>query len=178
MEKLKGTKTEQNLLTAFAGESQARNKYTYYASEARKQGYEQIAAFFEETANNEKEHAKLFFKLLGMLGKTEENLKHAAEGENYEWSTMYPEFAKTADEEGFASIAKIFRAIADIEKKHEERYNTLLHNIKDDKVFNRSENTIWICRNCGHIYIGSDAPKSCPACMHPQAYFEIYCRNY
>lgn len=178
MKDLKGTKTEQNLLAAFAGESQARNKYTYYASVAKKEGYEQIAALFEETANNEREHAKLYFKLLNMLGSTTENLEHAAHGENYEWTEMYPTFAKEADEEGFPSIAKIFRSVAAIEKNHEERYITLHKNIKEGKVYKRDENTIWICRNCGHIHIGSEPPKACPACMHSQAYFEIYVKNY
>lgn len=178
MKELKGTKTEQNLLAAFAGESQARNKYTYYASAAKKEGYEQIAAFFEETANNEKEHAKMWFKQLNGIGTTIENLEAAAGGENYEWTDMYPSFAKTAKEEGFDAIARLFERVAEIEKKHEERYKTLLKNIKDEKVFKRDENTIWICRNCGHIHIGSEPPKACPACWHSQSYFEIYNRNY
>jgi len=178
MKELKGTKTEQNLLAAFAGESQARNKYTYYASAAKKEGYEQIAAFFEETANNEKEHAKMWFKQLNGIGTTIENLEAAAGGENYEWTEMYPSFAKTAKEEGFDAIARLFERVAEIEKKHEERYKTLLKNIKDEKVFKRDENTIWICRNCGHIHIGSEPPKACPACWHSQSYFEIYNRNY
>ena len=178
MKDIKGTKTEQNLLAAFAGESQARNKYTYYAGVARKEGYEQIAALFEETAENEKMHAKLHFKLLNMLGSTMQNLEDAASGEHYEWTEMYPSFAKEAEEEGFGNVAKIFLRIADIEKKHEERYKKLLSNLKEDIVFKRGENTIWICRKCGHIHIGSEPPKSCPACMHPQAYFEIYNENF
>ncbi len=178
MKELKGTKTEQNLLAAFAGESQARNKYTYYASAAKKEGYEQIAAFFEETANNEKEHAKMWFKQLNGIGTTIENLEAAAGGENYEWTDMYPSFAKTAKEEGFDAIARLFERVAEIEKKHEERYKTLLKNIKDERVFKRDESTIWICRNCGHIHIGSEPPKACPACWHSQSYFEIYNRNY
>ncbi len=178
MKELKGTKTEQNLLAAFAGESQARNKYTYYASAAKKEGYEQIAAFFEETANNEKEHAKMWFKQLNGIGTTVENLEAAAGGEYYEWTEMYPSFAKTAKEEGFDAIARLFERVAEIEKKHEERYKTLLKNIKDEKVFKRGESTIWICRNCGHIHVGNEPPKACPACWHPQSYFEIYNRNY
>jgi len=178
MKELKGTKTEQNLLAAFAGESQARNKYTYYASAAKKEGYEQIAAFFEETANNEKEHAKMWFKQLNGIGTTIENLEAAAGGEYYEWTEMYPSFAKTAKEEGFDAIARLFERVAEIEKKHEERYKTLLKNIKDEKVFKRGESTIWICRNCGHIHVGNEPPKACPACWHPQSYFEIYNRNY
>lgn len=178
MKDLKGTKTEKNLLDAFAGESQARNKYTFFASVARKEGYEQIAALFEETAANEKSHAKLQFKLLNQLGSTMENLEHAAGGENYEWTEMYPNFAKEAEEEGFSNVAKLFLRIADIEKKHEERYKKLLANMKEDKVFKRGEQTMWICRECGHIHIGSEPPKSCPACMHPQAFFEIYHENF
>ncbi len=178
MKELKGTKTEQNLLAAFAGESQARNKYTYYASAAKKEGYEQIAAFFEETANNEKEHAKMWFKQLNGIGTTIENLEAAAGGEYYEWTEMYPSFAKTAKEEGFDAIARLFERVAEIEKKHEERYKTLLKNIKDEKVFKRGESTIWICRNCGHIHVGNEPPKACPACWHPQSYFEIYNKNY
>lgn len=178
MKELKGTKTEQNLLAAFAGESQARNKYTYYASAAKKEGYEQIAAFFEETANNEKEHAKMWFKQLNGIGTTIENLEAAAGGEYYEWTEMYPSFAKTAKEEGFEAIARLFERVAEIEKKHEERYKTLLKNIKDEKVFKRGESTIWICRNCGHIHVGNEPPKACPACWHPQSYFEIYNKNY
>ncbi|HWQ82713.1 MAG TPA: rubrerythrin family protein [Ignavibacteria bacterium] len=178
MKELKGTKTEQNLLAAFAGESQARNKYTYYASAAKKEGYEQIAAFFEETANNEKEHAKMWFKQLNGIGTTIENLEAAAGGEYYEWTEMYPSFAKTAKEEGFDAIARLFERVAEIEKKHEDRYKTLLKNIKDEKVFKRGESTIWICRNCGHIHVGNEPPKACPACWHPQSYFEIYNKNY
>lgn len=178
MEKLKGTKTEQNLLAAFAGESQARNKYTYFASVAKKEGYEQIAALFQETADNEKEHAKIHFKFLNGIGTTEENLKEAAGGEHYEWTEMYPEFAKTAEEEGFTAIAKMFLKIAEIEKKHEERYQQLLKNIQDGKVFKRPEEKMWICRNCGYIYFGTDAPKACPVCSHSQAYFELQSKNY
>ncbi len=177
---LKGTKTEQNLMTAFAGESQARNKYTYFASKAKKEGYEQIAAIFEETANNEKEHAKLWFKLLngGDISSTEENLKAAAEGENYEWTDMYAEFAKTAREEGFDRIAFLFEGVAEIEKQHEERYRKLLANIDDKLVFSDEGDAIWVCRNCGHIHIGKEAPKVCPVCAHPQAYFERRAVNY
>ena len=177
---LKGSKTEQNLMTAFAGESQARNKYTYYASKAKKDGYEQIAAIFEETANNEKEHAKIWFKLLngGEVPSTEENLKAAAEGENYEWTEMYDEFAKTAREEGFDHIAYLFEGVAKIEKEHEERYRKLLANVNDKLVFSSDGDTIWICRNCGHIHIGKTAPKVCPVCAHPQSYFERKADNY
>lgn len=177
---LKGSKTEQNLLTAFSGESQARNKYSYYASKAKKDGYEQIAAFFEETANNEKEHAKLWFKQLkgGDIPPTIENLKDAAAGENYEWTEMYAEFAKVAEEEGFEEIARLFKGVAEIEKKHEERYRKLLSNIEDNKVFNREEGTIWICRNCGHIHVGKDAPEKCPVCSHPKSFFELRNENY
>ncbi len=175
---LKGSKTEQNLLTAFAGESQARNKYTYFASVAKKEGYEQIAAIFLETAENEKEHAKLWFKALGGIGTTAENLKAAAEGENYEWTEMYAEFAKTAEEEGFTALAKQFRAVAAIEKEHEERYRKLLENVETAKVFAKAGVQVWICRNCGHIYIGETAPKACPVCAHPQSYFEIRATNY
>ena len=177
---LKGSKTEQNLMAAFAGESQARNKYTYYASKAKKDGYEQIAAIFEETANNEKEHAKMWFKELhgGEVPTTTENLKDAADGENYEWTDMYEEFAKTAEEEGFTEIARKFRMVADIEKHHEERYRKLLKNIDDEVVFSRDGEKIWICRNCGHIVIGKDAPKVCPVCAHPQSYFELKAENY
>ena len=178
MEKLKGTKTEQNLLAAFAGESQARNKYTYFASVAKKEGYEQIAALFQETADNEKEHAKIHFKFLDGIGTTEENLKEAAGGEHYEWTEMYPEFAKTAEEEGFTAIAKMFLKIAEIEKKHEERYHQLLKNIQEGKIFKRPEEKMWICRNCGYIYFGTDAPKACPVCAHSQAYFELQSKNY
>ena len=177
---LKGTKTEKNLMTAFAGESQARNKYTYFASKAKKDGYEQIAAIFEETANNEKEHAKMWFKELngGEVPSTVENLKAAADGENYEWTDMYADFAKTAREEGFEEIAKKFEGVAAIEKAHEERYLKLLENVKDGKVFSSDGDTIWVCRNCGHIVIGQKAPEVCPVCAHPQGYFEIKATNY
>ena len=177
---LKGSKTEQNLMTAFAGESQARNKYTYFASKAKKDGYEQIAAIFEETANNEKEHAKIWFKLLngGEIPTTEENLKAAADGENYEWTDMYDEFAKTAREEGFDHIAYLFEGVAKIEKEHEERYRKLLANIDDKLVFSNDGDAIWICRNCGHVHIGPEAPKVCPICAHPQSYFERKANNY
>lgn len=177
---LKGSKTEQNLMTAFAGESQARNKYTYFASKAKKEGYEQIAAIFQETADNEKEHAKMWFKLLngGEIGNTAENLKAAAEGENYEWTDMYAEFAKVAKEEGFSHIAYLFEEVAKIEKEHEERYLKLLDNVKDGKVFEAGEVKIWKCRNCGHIVIGTKAPEICPVCTHPKAYFEIKAENY
>ncbi|MBQ9318536.1 MAG: rubrerythrin family protein [Bacilli bacterium] len=177
---LKGSKTEQNLMTAFAGESQARNKYTYFASKAKKEGYEQIAAIFEETANNEKEHAKIWFKLLngGDIPTTTDNLKAAAEGENYEWTDMYSEFAKVAKEEGFNHIAYLFEGVAKIEKEHEERYKKLLSNINDELVFSSEGETIWICRNCGHIHIGKKAPNVCPICNHPQSYFERKATNY
>ena len=177
---LKGSKTEQNLMTAFAGESQARNKYTYFASKAKKDGYEQIAAIFEETANNEKEHAKIWFKLLngGEIPSTEENLKAAADGENYEWTDMYAEFAKTAREEGFDHIAYLFEGVAKIEKEHEERYRKLLENVKGDLVFSKDGDRVWICRNCGHVCIGKTAPKVCPVCAHPQSYFEVKSDNY
>ena len=177
---LKGSKTEQNLLTAFAGESQARNKYTYYASKAKKEGYEQIAAIFEETANNEKEHAKMWFKELngGEIPSTEENLLAAAEGENYEWTDMYEGFAKTAEEEGFTALAAKFRAVAAIEKHHEERYRKLLKNIDDEIVFSRDDEKIWICRNCGHVVIGKKAPGVCPVCNHPQSFFELKADNF
>ena len=177
---LKGSKTEQNLMTAFAGESQARNKYTYFASKAKKEGYEQIAAIFQETADNEKEHAKMWFKLLngGEIGSTAENLKAAADGENYEWTDMYAEFAKTAKEEGFDRIAYLFEEVAKIEKEHEERYLKLLENVKDGKVFEAGEVKIWKCRNCGHIVVGTKAPEVCPVCAHPKAYFEIKAENY
>ena len=178
---LKGSKTEKNLLAAFAGESGARNKYTYFASKAKKEGYEQIAAIFEETANNEKEHAKMWFKELnnGEVPSTIENLKAAAEGENYEWTDMYKEFAKTAKEEGFDHIAYLFEEVGKIEKHHEERYLKLLKNVEDDLVFKTSdEKTVWICRNCGHVYVGETAPKVCPVCNHPQSYFERKADNY
>ena len=167
---LKGSKTEQNLLAAFAGESQARNKYTYFASKAKKDGYEQIAAIFEETANNEKEHAKMWFKELhgGEIPSTVENLEAAADGENYEWTDMYEEFAKVAEEEGFTAIAKKFRGVAAIEKEHEERYRKLLENVKGDLVFSKDGDKVWICRNCGHVCVGKSAPKVCPVCAHPR----------
>ena len=175
---LKGSKTEKNLATAFAGESQARNKYTYFASVAKKEGFEQIAAIFEETANNEKEHAKLWFKELGGLGTTAENLKAAAAGENYEWTDMYEGFAKTAEEEGFTALAKKFRLVAAIEKHHEERYRALLNNVETASVFEKSEVKVWECRNCGHIVVGTKAPELCPTCAHPKSYFEIHAENY
>ena len=178
---LKGSRTEQNLMTAFAGESQARNKYTYFASKAKKEGYEQIAAVFEETAGNEKEHAKMWFKELngGAVPSTIENLKAAAEGENYEWTDMYAEFAKVAKEEGFDHIAYLFEEVGKIEKHHEERYLKLLKNIEDDMVFKTSDDqTVWICRNCGHVFVGKEAPKVCPVCAHPQSYFERKADNY
>ena len=177
---LKGSKTEQNLMAAFAGESQARNKYTYFASKAKKEGYEQIAAIFMETAENEKEHAKLWFKLLngGEIDTTANNLKAAAEGENYEWTDMYAGFAKTAREEGFTKIAYLFEAVGEIEKEHEERYKKLLANVEDGLVFSRDGDKIWKCRNCGHICIGKEAPEVCPVCTHPQSYFEIKAENY
>ena len=177
---LKGSKTEQNLLAAFAGESQARNKYTYFASKAKKDGYEQIAAIFEETANNEKEHAKMWFKELhgGEIPSTVENLEAAADGENYEWTDMYEEFAKVAEEEGFTAIAKKFRGVAAIEKEHEERYRKLLENVKGDLVFSKDGDKVWICRNCGHVCVGKSAPKVCLVCAHPQSYFEVKADNY
>ena len=175
---LKGSKTEKNLATAFAGESQARNKYTYFASVARKEGYEQIAAIFEQTANNEKEHAKLWFKALGELGTTAENLLAAAEGENYEWTDMYDQFAREAEEEGFTRLAYQFRAVAAIEKSHEERYRALLSNVEMQQVFEKAEETMWECRNCGHLVIGKKAPEVCPVCTHPKSYFEVRKENY
>ena len=177
---LKGSRTEANLMAAFAGESQARNKYTYYASKAKKDGYEQIAAIFEETANNEKEHAKMWFKELhgGSVPGTMENLLDAAEGENYEWTDMYDEFAKVAREEGFDRIATLFEGVAQIEKEHEERYRKLLKNIEDEVVFSSDEDTIWICRNCGHVVIGKKAPKVCPVCQHKESFFERKANNY
>ncbi|EOS33353.1 hypothetical protein C807_00185 [Lachnospiraceae bacterium 28-4] len=179
MSKLKGTKTEANLQAAFAGESQARNKYTYYASKAKKDGYVQIAAIFEETANNEKEHAKMWYKLLNDgIGSTEENLKDAAEGENYEWTDMYAGFAKEAREEGFEEIAALFEGVAAIEKEHEERYRKLLANIEGGLVFSKDGDTIWQCANCGHICVGKEAPEVCPVCAHPQAYFQVKAENY
>ena len=177
---LKGSKTEQNLMTAFAGESQARNKYTYFASKAKKDGYEQIAAIFEETANNEKEHAKMWFKELngGEIPSTIDNLLAAAEGENYEWTDMYENFAKVADEEGFTEIAAKFRGIAEVEKHHEERYRKLIDNLGNGEVFKKGSITVWKCRNCGHIHVGTEAPEVCPVCNHPQAFFEVYAENY
>ena len=174
----KGTKTEQNLLAAFAGESQARNKYTYFASRAKKDGYEQIAALFLKTADNEKEHAKLWFKELNGIGTTEENLEAAAEGENYEWTDMYEGFAKTAEEEGFPELAEKFRGVAAIEKKHEERYRALLKNVTEGEVFQKGDIVIWECRNCGHIVVGTKAPEVCPVCNHPQSFFEVHAENY
>ena len=177
---LKGSKTEQNLMTAFAGESQARNKYTYFASKAKKDGYEQIAAIFEETANNEKEHAKLWFKELngGEIPSTLKNLYAAAEGENYEWTDMYDEFAKTAKAEGFDRIAELFEGVAAIEKEHEARYRKLIENIEGGLVFSKDGDRIWKCRNCGHIVVGTEAPKVCPVCNHAQSYFEVKAENY
>ena len=178
MNKYAGTKTEENLRAAFSGESEARNKYTYFASVAKKQGFEQIAALFLKTADNEKEHAKLWFKELNGIGDTAENLVSAAEGENYEWTDMYAGFAKTADEEGFPELAARFRLVAEIERHHEERYRALLHNVEAAEVFAKSEVKVWECRNCGHIVVGTEAPKVCPACNHPQSYFEIHAENY
>ncbi|MDD3341385.1 MAG: rubrerythrin family protein [Bacilli bacterium] len=177
---LQGTKTEQNLMAAFAGESQARNKYTYYASKAKKEGFEQIAGIFLETADNEKEHAKMWFKLLqgGEIKSTAENLEDAANGENYEWTDMYANFAKDAKEEGFAHIAFLFEEVAKIEKRHEERYRALLANVKEEKAFAKEVPTMWICRNCGHVHFGEKAPAVCPVCVHPQAYFEVLKENY
>ena len=180
MPDLKGTKTEANLMAAFAGESQARNKYTYFASKAKKEGYEQIAAIFEETAQNEKEHAKIWYKLLkgGEIPSTADNLKEAADGENYEWTDMYDTFAKEAKEEGFDHIAFLFEEVGKIEKEHEERYLKLLENVKDGLVFSKDGDKIWKCRNCGHIVVGKEAPGVCPVCNHPQSYFEIKAENY
>ena len=175
---LKGSKTEANLWKAFAGESQARNKYTFFASVAKKEGYEQIAAIFTETAANEKEHAKIWFKELGGIGDTAANLKAAAEGENEEWTSMYKEMAETAREEGFDRLAYLFESVGKIEKEHEERYLTLLGNVENHLVFQRGEEVIWVCRNCGHVYVGKEAPKVCPVCAHPQAYFELRGKNY
>ena len=177
---LKGSKTEQNLMAAFAGESQARNKYTYYASKAKKEGYEQIAAIFTETADNEKEHAKMWFKLLhnGSVPSTAENLLDAANGENYEWTDMYKEFAKTAREEGFNEIADMFDGVAKVEAEHEARYIALLENVKNKKCFVKQEVVVWKCRNCGHKHVGKQAPDMCPVCSHPQAYFELEAKNY
>ena len=178
MSKYSGTQTEKNLQAAFAGESQARNKYTYFASVAKKQGFEQIADLFLKTANNEKEHAKMWFKELSGIGDTAENLLAAAEGENYEWTDMYEDFAKTAEEEGFTELAHKFRLVAAIEKHHEERYRALLHNVETAEVFKKSEIKVWECRNCGHIVVGKEAPEVCPVCNHPQSYFEIHAENY
>ncbi len=180
MKELKGTKTEKNLMDAFAGESMARNKYTYFASKARKEGYEQIAALFEETAGNEKEHAKMWFKYLegGEIGDTLSNLKAAAEGENYEWTDMYDRMAKEAEEEGFNEIAAKMRMVGAIEKHHEERYRKLLKNIEDAVVFSRDGDCVWVCRNCGHVVVGKKAPKVCPVCLHPQSFFEIKAENF
>ena len=175
---LKGSKTEQNLRDAFSGESEARNKYTYFASVAKKEGYQQIAAIFEETANNEKEHAKLWFKELQGIGTTADNLLSAAEGENYEWTDMYATFAKEAEEEGFTELAERFRLVAQIEKTHEERYRALLNNVEMQAVFAKAEETMWECRNCGHLVMGKKAPEVCPVCKHPQAYFEVRKENY
>lgn len=176
--KYEGTQTEKNLQSAFAGESQARNKYSYFASVAKKEGYEQISALFLKTAENEKEHAKMWFKELGELGDTPANLLHAAEGENYEWTDMYDGFAKTAEEEGFKALANKFRAVAAIEKLHEERYRKLLSNVESKQVFEKSEVKVWECRNCGHIVVGTCAPAACPVCAHPQSYFEVREENY
>ena len=178
MSKYSGTQTEKNLREAFAGESQARNKYTYFASKAKKEGYEQIAALFLKTADNEKEHAKLWFKELEGIGDTAQNLAAAADGENYEWTDMYEGFAKTADEEGFHELAEKFRGVAAIEKQHEERYRALLRNVETAQVFEKSEIKVWECRNCGHIVVGTKAPEVCPVCAHPRAYFEINEKNY
>ena len=175
---LKGSRTEMNLQTAFAGESQARNKYTYFASVAKKEGYEQIAAIFQETADNEKEHAKMWFKHLQGISTTANNLRHAAEGENYEWTEMYAEFAKVAEEEGFTKLAYQFRAVAEIEKSHEERYRKLLNNVEMQHVFEKAEMTMWECRNCGHLVMGKKAPALCPVCAHPQSFFEVRKENY
>ena len=175
---LKGSKTEKNLMAAFAGESQARNKYTYFASVAKKEGYEQISAIFQKTADNEKEHAKMWFKALGALGNTAANLLAAAEGENYEWTDMYATFAKEAEEEGFTELAAKFRMVAEIEKSHEERYRKLLSNVEMQEVFKKSEMKIWECRNCGHLVMGKEAPEVCPVCAHPQSYFEVRAENY
>ena len=175
---LKGSRTEKNLMAAFAGESQARNKYTYFASVAKKEGYEQIAEIFQQTADNEKEHAKLWFKALGGISNTAENLVSAANGENEEWTEMYPEFARVAREEGFVALALQFEAVAKIEKEHEERYRKLLENVETAQVFAKAGITVWVCRNCGHIHMAETAPKVCPVCLHPQAYFEVKANNY
>ena len=176
--KYAGTQTEKNLEAAFAGESQARNKYTYFASTAKKQGFEQIASLFLKTADNEKEHAKMWFKELNGIGDTAENLRAAAEGENYEWTDMYEDFAKTAEQEGFTELAIKFRMVGAIEKQHEERYRALLNNVENAAVFEKSEVKIWECRNCGHIVVGTKAPELCPVCAHPQSYFEVHAENY
>ena len=176
--KYAGTQTEKNLEAAFAGESQARNKYTYFASRAKKDGFEQIAALFQKTADNEKEHAKLWSKALEGIGTTAENLAAAADGENYEWTDMYEGFAKTAEEEGFKELAAKFRLVAAIEKRHEERYRALLHNVEAQEVFKKSEVKVWECRNCGHIVVGTEAPQLCPTCAHPQSYFEVHMDNF
>ncbi len=176
--KYSGTQTEKNLMAAFSGESEARNKYTYFASKAKKEGFEQIAALFQKTADNEKEHAKMWFKELNGLGDTAENLLSAAEGENYEWTDMYAGFAETAEAEGFKELAAKFRMVAEIEKHHEERYRALLNNVETAQVFERSEVKVWECRNCGHIVVGTKAPEMCPVCAHPKAYFEINAKNY
>lgn len=178
MKELKGSRTEQNLWAAFAGESQARNKYTYFASKAKKEGFEQIAELFLKTADNEKEHAKMWFKELNGIGDTAENLAAAADGENYEWTDMYEEFAKTAEAEGFKGLAEKFRMVAAIEKRHEERYRALLKNVENAEVFKKSSVKVWECRNCGHIVVGEKAPEVCPVCAHPQAYFEISADNF
>lgn len=178
MSKYAGTKTEKNLMEAFAGESQARNKYTYFASTAKKEGFEQISEIFSKTADNEKEHAKLWFKELDGIGATADNLLAAAEGENYEWTDMYDTFAKEADEEGFPELAAKFRLVADIEREHEKRYRALLDNVKSERVFEKDAETLWECRNCGHLYAGKVAPEVCPTCNHPQSYFEVRKENY
>lgn len=178
MANLKGTKTEANLMAAFAGESEARNKYTYYASMAKREGYEQIAGLFLDTADNEKEHAKRLLKFLGGIGNTVENLKEAAKGENYEWTTMYRDFEKVAREEGFSEIADVFREIGEVEEEHEKRYLKLLQNVENGTVFRKDQPVKWHCRNCGYIHEGPEAPESCPACAHPRAYYEIMCENY
>ncbi len=176
--KYAGTQTEKNLAAAFSGESEARNKYTYFASKAKKEGFEQIAALFQKTADNEKEHAKMWFKELNGLGDTAENLLSAAEGENYEWTDMYAGFAETAEKEGFSELAQKFRMVAEVEKHHEERYRALLHNVEAQQVFEKSEVKVWECRNCGHIMVGTKAPEVCPVCAHPKAYFELEAKNY
>lgn len=178
MGELKGSKTEQNLWTAFAGESQARNKYTYFSSVAKKEGYEQIGEIFQLTADNEKEHAKIWFRLLNGVGNTPENLKAAAAGEHEEWTEMYKSFAEEAQQEGFTDIARLFSLVAEIEKHHEERYLALLKNIEENQVFKKTEKKIWICRNCGHVYIGESAPEKCPVCAHPQSFFEMEANNW